>query len=362
MSINVYGLTGEEVVGVNPKVNNLVRPYREAAHDILWVLDSNISVIPQTLGRSVDSLVNAPSNSSATKRRISLVHHVPYASYDEWSLGAAVESAFLNTNHAKMYVAINEVALESCVVGKSCLYRRSDIERLDGSLRPISSTSATSNSNSNLNSASSRPRSSSSSSLLTTSPTRGLPAFARFLAEDNMLASALWHELDTRHALGADVAHNAVGRMRLRDYVWRRVRWLRVRKRMTPIAATLAEPFTESVVLGMMVCASLWRLVGVNPVWVIVAHYMWWIAVDLDVYASLAGHPLPSASRVEFFAAWTIREALALPIWVLAMMGNTVEWRGTKYRILRNGEVAKAGKEKDSRERDGVVYERLSDA
>jgi ceramide glucosyltransferase len=293
-----------------------MRPYNEAKHDILWVIDSNISISPQALGRSVDALTSQPKSS---RRRIALVHHVPFGTYDEWALGSSVECAFLNTNHAKMYVAINEVAVDSCVVGKSCMYRRSDLERVNGSLRPASSFVDSDNS------------------------PRGLPAFSRFLAEDNMIAGALWHELDCRHALGVDVAINAVGKMRLSDYIWRRVRWIRVRKRMV-LAATLVEPFQECLMMGGILASSLWYFTGLNPLWSLMAHFGWWIAVDLDVYSSLAGYPVPTAKRMELAGAWLLREFLALPIWMLAMVGNTVEWRGQQYTILRNGEVSVVGK------------------
>ncbi|KAJ7357197.1 glycosyltransferase like family 2-domain-containing protein [Mycena albidolilacea] len=315
--VNCRIVIGEEVVGVNPKVNNLVRSYREAAHDILWVIDSNVTVHPGTLARSVDALVGPPST-TPPKRRIALVHHVPFALVTEPRIGSRIEEAFLNTNHAKMYIAINTAAVDSCVMGKSNLYRRSDLERVNGSLKPIPS----------------------SNSMAQPGPC-GLPAFGRFLAEDNMIAGALWHELGDRHDLACDVARNVVGNMSLSDYVLRRARWIRVRKHMV-LVATLLEPFTESVVLSIICATSLGYLFAV-PYWIsICVHFALWVYVDLDVYASLAGHPLPSNVRWQFMSAWAARELLALPIFLFAMFGSEVEWRGRKYRVLRNGEVARA--------------------
>ena len=88
-------LVGEEVVGVNPKVNNLVRSYRQASHDILWVIDSNISVDRGTLARSVDALDPPPRAAPSGRKRIALVHHVPFAFVTEPALGARVESSVL---------------------------------------------------------------------------------------------------------------------------------------------------------------------------------------------------------------------------------------------------------------------------
>ncbi|KAG6854242.1 hypothetical protein C0991_009260, partial [Blastosporella zonata] len=310
--------TGEEKVGVNPKVNNLVRSYRQAANDILWVLDSNVMVHPGTLARSVDALDGPPPpGSSPSRRKIAVVHHVPFAFANEAKLGSRMEEAFLNTNHAKMYIAINTLAIDSCVVGKSNLYRRSDIERVNGSLKP--SSMETANSDFHIE--------------------HGLSAFGRFLAEDNMIASALWHELGLRHDLSCDVARNIVGNMTLTDYIWRRVRWIRVRKHMV-LSATILEPFTEALVLSVIASASIRYLFAIPPWITLFLHYSLWLSVDMDVYASLAGHPLPSAIRWEFLAAWAARELLALPIYLFAIFGDEVVWRGNSYRVLRNGEVS----------------------
>ena len=304
---------GEEVVGVNPKVNNLIRPYREARHDILWVLDSNIAISPGALARAIDILTATPESG----KKISLVHHVPFATVSTPTLGAKVEEAFMNTTHAKMYIAINALALDSCVVGKSNLYRRSDVDRLDGSLKPH--TRDTPN----------------------PSTERGLKVFGKYMAEDNMIASAIWHELGLGHDFPCDVAYNTIGDMSLKDYILRRIRWIRVRKHMV-LSATLLEPWTESIALGAITALSTHFLFGISYLLFLVCHFSAWIFVDLDVYRSIAGHPLPHGSRTSFFIAWGIRELLAFPIWLYAVIGSQVVWRGKKYRMLRNGEVEPA--------------------
>lgn len=294
--------------------------YNQTAHDILWVLDSNVMVDPGTLARSVDILNPPPDAPNPPRRRIGVVHHVPYAWVTKDSSGSRVEEAFLNTNHAKMYIAINTVAVDSCVVGKSCLYRKSDLDRVDGSLTPVP----------NADTGGCQPGE------------RGLAAFGRFLAEDNMIASALWHELGLRHDLSCDVAKNAVGNMSLMDYVARRIRWVRVRKRMV-LAATLAEPFTESVLAGVLASIGLRYLTGVSPWLFLPVHFLVWLFVDMDVFASLAGHPVPANMRRQFLAAWAARELIALPIWFMAIVGSEVEWRGKRYEVMENGEVRKVG-------------------
>src|ERR1700761_1834032 len=153
-----------------------------------------------------------------------------------------------------------------------------------------------------------------------------------------MIASAIWHELDLRHTLSCDVAYNTIGDMGLWDYVYRRIRWIRVRKRMVMVA-TLVEPFTELVLLSIISSWALSFLLGIRPWIYLPIHFSAWLYVDLDVYSSLANHPLPPSRRFDFLTAWILRELLALPIWLCAILGNEVTWRGVKYRMLRNGEV-----------------------
>ena len=313
-------MLGEEVVGVNPKVNNLIRPFRKAAHDILWVLDSGVMVDPGTLARSVDILTILPS-SSRTPGSIALVHHVPLALLYEHQVGSRLEAAFLNTNHAKMYIAINTVGIESCVVGKSNLYRRSDIHRLNASLVPIH--------------------------LQTTVERRehGLRAFGKYLAEDNTIASAIWHELGLRHDFSCDVAYNVVGNMTFSDYVWRRVRWIRVRKHMV-LTATLLEPFTESVVLCVIGSLSGRFLLDIPISLFTILHFVLWLSLDLDVYASIASKK--EEIDFPFVLAWAGREILAFPIFLLAIFGDEIVWRGEKYRVLKNGEAILCTNQKSS--------------
>ena len=112
-------LAGAAQVGVNPKVNNIYLPYQNAKHDILWILDSNVYVDPYCLLRSV-KLLNEPN--------VGLVHHLP-CGVEPKTFGSKLEMLFLNSSHAKLYMAINWFRLSSCIVGKSNLFRKSSIEK-----------------------------------------------------------------------------------------------------------------------------------------------------------------------------------------------------------------------------------------
>ncbi|WVO17920.1 hypothetical protein L204_105618 [Cryptococcus depauperatus] len=268
-------------VGVNPKVNNLMAPFEEAKYDLLWVLDSTCSVHPGTLGRSVEafftnsglpSTLYDPESSPLlcisddfrkppTAGEVGLVHQVPIAICNQKTWGSLMEQAYLNTTHAKMYLAINATAIESCVVGKSCMYSRDNIAHIttpSPSLRSLPN------------------------------PPTGLAGFGPFLAEDNMIALSIWHELGLKHSMTSDVVLDFVGSLTVYDYISRRVRWIRVRKKMS-LSATLLEPFTESIVSGLYGSWALSRLFGSNILPVFLVHMIAWLTLrkQFDVFAGL---------------------------------------------------------------------------
>ncbi|GAA6013065.1 hypothetical protein JCM8202_003005 [Rhodotorula sphaerocarpa] len=323
-------IVGQEVVGVNPKINNLIRAYRAAEYDLVWVLDSNVLTSETCLSRSVP-LFSSSGSADPNARPIGLVHHLPFAIYPDTHLGSRVEQVYLCSTHAKMYLAINRVAVASCVTGKSCLYRKSDLARAAARKRE-------------------RGRLPLPPPGLAGTEEGGLAAFGQYLGEDNEIGVAIWEELGMRHAMGVEVAGNTVGSMTLATYFRRRVRWIRVRKYMVT-ASTLVEPLTEGVLSGLLGALALKHLFSL-PAWLFLpAHFLAWYTLDSSLYRALlpASPARSTATRPPahdgpgfgYLQAWAVREALALPIWLFAMMGDTVGWReeGTVYRVQRDGSV-----------------------
>ena len=180
---------------------------------MLWVVDSNIQMSHDALARAIACFSPVPMPS----KPIGLVHHVPFPVFPDINLGSRVEQAFLGTTHAKMYLALNETAIDSCVNGKSCLFRKSDLERCTG-----------------LHQDKYKEKSSVNSAInhLPEQDRNGIAAFGEFLGEDNTIGRFIWHDGGMRHAIAPDIAANAVGTMPFEKYFWRRVRWIRVRKYM----------------------------------------------------------------------------------------------------------------------------------
>lgn len=174
-------------------------------------------------------------------------------------------------------------------------------------------------------------------------PPKGLAGFGPFMAEDNMIALSLWHELGLKHAMTSDVALDFIGSLTVQAYIARRARWIRVRKKMT-LPATIMEPLTESLVCGLYGSWAISRLLGASRPAIFLIHMLLWLWVDLQVKSSLETNVKavgPPINIIQFIAAWAAREVLALPIWLYAMLGDQVTWRGNRYRILASGEAVR---------------------
>jgi len=371
----------ESCSGVNPKIANLVRSYAASQFDIVWVLDSQVQLSPLALHRAISAMQSSPPtpaptflNRSPHGSRIGLAHHVPLAvTPHSTSLGSHIEAIFLGTNHAKMYMAINSLSVDSCVMGKSNFYRKSDLANVPDEFFNVSVEgtrgesgaigSVAFNQSDTLSQAMQEP------GIVSNGLARPLARFGIFLAEDNMLALSLWRPpLSLGHVLlDGDVARMSVGDVKsIGDYVKRRIRWIRVRRYMVP-AATYVEPLTESIVCGLIATWAFTHIwlpllfgIDISIHWIaapafFICHLLTWHYVDFAVLASLqeAGKDsrgtLPiqvidftnSSQVFKYRLAWICRELLAFPIWLTALCGSTVTWRDRRYRILSDARAAR---------------------
>ncbi|KAF9126253.1 hypothetical protein BGW39_006749 [Mortierella sp. 14UC] len=277
-------IIGERNVGINPKINNMIRSYESAKYDILWIQDSNVYVDPGCMGRSVDKMMQPG---------VGLVHHLPVGVQPK-SLGSELELMFLDTVHAKMYLFINWTGLASCVVGKSSLYRRSDLDKVGG-----------------------------------------LARFGKYMAEDNLVATEIFN-MGYRHEMTSDLAYQTLGSMTTSDYFLRRARWTRIRK-YTVTAATVVEPFIEMIGCGLVASYGfnlLWQTHFLN---FLAFHIVCWFLVDLSMYQALSGEKVENLRG--FLMAWSLRELAALPLFAYAVAGSTVDWRDQTFVLLRDATV-----------------------
>ncbi|KAF9187842.1 hypothetical protein BGZ51_001015 [Haplosporangium sp. Z 767] len=277
-------IIGEKNVGINPKINNMIQSYETAKYDIVWVCDSNVYVDPGCMGRSVDKMM---------KPGVGLVHHLPFGVRPQ-TLGSELELMFLDSLHAKMYLFINWTGLASCVVGKSNLYRRSDLDKVGG-----------------------------------------MRAFGKYMAEDNLVATAIFN-MGYKHEMTSDLAYQSLGSMSPSDYFLRRARWTRIRK-YTVTAATVVEPFIEMIGCGLVASYGFNLLWNIHALNFLAFHVVIWFLADLSMYQALSGEKMDNLRG--FLMAWSLRELAALPLYAYAVLGSTVDWRDQTFLLLRDGTV-----------------------
>jgi ceramide glucosyltransferase len=392
---------GSQRLGPNPKIRNMSRGYREAVGDIVWIIDCNVWVGRGVCGRMVDKLCGMTKTGPA--RKYKFVHHlpicvdVPYekishqaqgllnstiamatAKASEAGLsgpisktlatgGGRMEEVFLSSSHAKMYTAINTVAVAPCILGKSNMFRRSHLNYLTS---PTGSGGL----------ASSDP----GTSEVLNARNVGIDHFSYNICEDHLIGDLLWRSsIPNEPSVGnhglvfGDLAIQPIAGMSVKAYIARRIRWLRVRK-FTVTLATLVEPGTESFLCsayGAFAVTSLpWfrKTLGIPQTWSALL-VLWlvslaiWAAVDWTEYILLHSgktiemevdedvppfaRPLTQLSRRPFLhwlIAWLGREALALPIWIWAFWGGvTVVWRDRKFWVGMDMKVHEINDSKD---------------
>lgn len=380
---NLSGHGGEtNNLGPNPKIRNMSRAYREAKGEVVWIVDCNVWIGKGVAGRMVDKLYgfkhdgtratpfkfvhqlplvvdNVGASAEEETRGLLGGHqddeHVSSTSTSGYDIsappkdesklnevlrrgGGRLEEMFMSTSHAKFYSAINTVAVAPCIVGKSNMFRRAHLNYLTSS---------------------------------STKYGPGIDYFSENICEDHLIGDLLFKTQVEEEKTGkkfhkhglvfGDLAIQPMASMSVREYIARRVRWLRVRK-WTVMLATFVEPGVEPLLCSAYGAFALTTLphfhekFGVPQTWLAfmaawLVSVAVWMSVDTIVYAKLNSaasieldddtpsfaRPPPGHRRrpfSEWISAWIGREILALPIWCWAVYGGTnVQWRGKKFRV-----------------------------
>lgn len=319
-----------ESYGPNPKINNLAKGYKAAKYDIIWIMDSNVWSRNDTLKRSIYCLMNNVTNNEShlisliPNKRIKIITHIPLVwcqSNHITNFGAHLDEMFMATSHAKFYAGINRLQLAPCINGKSNIFKRSDLDQAVSKYQGAGNDYAAG---------------------------EGIKYFSKYIGEDNMIGIALFDNVDGCAGMSMDMVVQPLnGQNSLGDYMDRRIRWLRVRKYMV-LAATMIEPFTESLLSGLVGSFSMNVILrGQWSIWWAwyMLHMLIWFLSDLNQYFSLfktfnAGSNISmdicKRNIADFMFFWAIREVLALPIWVIAVTGSRITWRGQPFRILKD--------------------------
>ncbi len=155
---------------------------------------------------------------------------------------------------------------------------------------------------------------------------QSIGGFARvkdYLAEDFVIGK---FAAEAGHGviLSSYVVEHHIGRATLRHNFDHRLRWARSTRRSRP-AGYLGQLFTMPLPLALLLCA-------VAPAW--------WPALPLTLMVRAAAAYAVSERVLRARIDWLllpIEDMLGFYFWVAGFFGNTISWRGRRYRLYADG-------------------------
>jgi ceramide glucosyltransferase len=274
-------LIGDDRPTQNPKLNNVLKGWRSAAHEWIVIADSNV-VMPRdylqrllAAWRTDTGLVSAPP-----------IGHMP------GSVWAELECAYLNTYQARWQYAA-DTGGGGFAQGKNMLWRRSDLESAGGIL-----------------------------------------ALAREPAED-AAATKVVRGLGLKVRLADGAFPQPLGRRRAAQVWGRQIRWARLRRATFPGFFALEFLSGLAAPLACFVFAA-WvlEMERLDVMAVAAAYVGVWLAAEAWLAATVGWH-LNWRSPL----LWLLRE-LVLPVMLLqAWMGKSLSWRGNAMTSARGDDV-----------------------
>jgi ceramide glucosyltransferase len=179
-----------------------------------------------------------------------------------------------------------------CVVGKAMLFRKSDCARFGG-----------------------------------------LALLSEFLAED-FVAGETMRKLGLHIRTSRVPVSQILGRYSIKTFWGRHVRWGRIRKSHAPLAF-IAEPFFSSLAMSILGAYGLhfyFNLILINAFFA-----SGLVLCFLDLLCYLRTTKCSILFGCCFPLIWTLREGLALPLWIKIASGNDIDWRGNRFVLAPGG-------------------------
>jgi ceramide glucosyltransferase len=278
--------------GLNPKVANLAGALAAASHDLVLQSDANTRAKPDYIRRIVSELLAEDA---------SLLSSVVVGVGEE-SVGAAFENLHLTALIGTSTCTALHVAGVTCVIGKSMLFRRSELASLGG-LRRVRS----------------------------------------ILCEDFILGRT-YQEAGKRVVLSTTTIQNVNVANPVERFLSRHSRWLKMR----------AVIHFGSFVLDLFANPTAWALVAVvasggHEVALIAlgAALTFKLLVDGALLHISRGEPM----KLRHLLLSPVKDLLIWGTWFYCLFSRSVTWRGRKLRF---------GKDSELREDDGVLPLRLA--
>lgn len=263
-------LIGDDVISINPKLNNMVKGWRDASYPWIAFIDSNVLVSPDVVRQLVATWTAGTGAVAA-----------PPAACRARGFGAYFECAFLNTYEARWQYFVDTFG-KGFAQGKTLFYRKADLDR------------------------------------------SGLRDLAAEPAED-AATTKMVRRMGLRVRL-APPSPMPIGTRRVREVWGRQLRWARLR-RVTFLWEFLPEILSGAFVPAVVVLAAAASL-DAPTVPVLLAYFGIWYAAETALAAGCRW-PLTWWSPSTF----VLRDALMPALWVAALTGRSFTWKGVPVQM-----------------------------
>jgi ceramide glucosyltransferase len=151
----------------------------------------------------------------------------------------------------------------------------------------------------------------------------GVGRLRDYLAEDFVMGQ---FAADAGHGviLSSYLIEHHIGSATFRENMAHRIRWARSTRRSRP-AGYIGQIFTMPLPLALIVCA-------LSPAW--------WPVLPVAVVARLVAAYTVAVRVLRAKLSWRllpIEDCLGFVFWIAGFFGNTISWRGRRYRLFADG-------------------------
>ena len=263
-------LVGIDPISINPKLNNMVKGWREAAYPWIAFIDSNVLVPPAVIRNIV----------GAWRDDTGLVTAPPVGILPE-NFGASLECAFLNTHEARWQYVMDAFGA-GYAQGKTLFYRKADLDR--SCMRDLAAEPA-----------------------------------------EDAASTKMVRALGLRVRL-APPSPQPLGARDVREVWGRQLRWARLRRATFPLEF-FPEILAGTVLPSAVVVAACVALEAPVFPWLI-GYIAVWYGAEL---ALAAGCRWPLAAAT--LPALVMRDLLLPVLWVGAFTGSSFTWQGNAMKV-----------------------------
>ncbi len=259
--------------GLNPKVNNLIPAYKKAKYGLILISDSNVRVEKDYLA-DISRHMDDPS--------VGLVSNM-IRGLGGRSLGSVMENLHLNSFIAGSVCLLDKYLKMPCVVGKSMLMRKTELEAIGG-FRSVKD----------------------------------------FLAEDYIIGERL-HNLGKRVVLSGHLISNVNEYWGIKRFINRHTRWGKLRWQIGG-AMYFSELAGNAVFMSLMPMV----IMPTSKASLLLAATASSLKIVHDFYL---GHKLRADMNPFLYLLSPVKDLIIGLIWFVPILSNSVAWRGNRYII-----------------------------